>query len=204
MEPAADSGPVDPEAVDGGRTYAGQAGPAEGTEAAVGERRHPLRRLGSAVFWLVVAGLVALAVALVAVPAATGAVTVVVKSGSMAPALPVGTAAVVRPQPVESITRGDVITFADDDAGGRLVTHRVVEVQQATNGLRFVTKGDANEDPDPGFVPAEKVRGVLWYQVPWVGTARDLVTSTAGLLYAAGLVLLLLAAHMLLPRTRRR
>lgn len=168
------------------------------------DRVHPVRRAAALGFWFVVAGVVAVSVATVGVPLATGAQALVVKSGSMEPALPIGSAVIVRPEPVESIEIGDVITFTDPGAGDRLVTHRVVAIERSPDGPRFTTKGDANEDPDPGTVPADDVRGVLWYQVPFVGTVTNALTSPAGWMYGAGLVLIVLAGHLLVPRTAPR
>lgn len=167
-------------------------------------KTHPVRRVATWVFWLVVAALVALAIALVGVPMANNGKALLVKSGSMAPMFPIGTAVVIQPDDVHDITAGDIITFADIDAGGRLVTHRVVEVQNGPDGLRFSTKGDANEDPDQGFVKPEQVQGVYWYKIPFVGTVTDFLTSTAGMLYGAAALLAIFTAHLLLPKTVRR
>lgn len=161
------------------------------------ERPHPVRRAVAAAFWLAVVALVGLAVAVVGVPMVAGATALTVETGSMEPTLPVGTAVVVRPQAIDSIGPGDVITYVDPEAGGRLVTHRVIAVEP---GPRFVTQGDANEDPDANTTAAADVRGVLWYQIPWVGSVRDLVLSPAGAMYAGGVVLLLVAGHLLVPR----
>lgn len=180
---------------------ASEAGLNEHDEVAEAVKTHPARRVASWVFWLLVAGLVALAVALVGVPLASGGKALIVKSGSMVPMLPVGSAVVIDSKPVGEITAGDVITFADTDAGGRLVTHRVVGVEPAADGPHFITKGDANEDPDRGFVKAEQVQGVYWYKIPFVGTAMDFLTSTAGMLYGAAALLLIFTGHLLIPKT---
>jgi signal peptidase len=166
-------------------------------------RPHVVRRLGRWAGGLVAVVIVAAAVAVAGVPALTGATALTVLSGSMEPALPVGSTVVVRPKPVAEIVVGDVITFTDrDDATGesRVVTHRVIGVE---SGPRFRTKGDANDAPDPGAVEAADVQGVQWYVVPLVGLVRDRLISPTGGFFAVGVLLLLTAAHLLLPATER-
>lgn len=75
---------------------------------------------------------------------------VIFETGSMAPTMPEGAAALVRVIPAAEIEVGDVVTV--DRAGSALpVTHRVVSVSTASThpGGRSVTlKGDANAVPD--------------------------------------------------------
>lgn len=171
------------------------------------EHPHPMRRAYNACLWIVVLALVGVAAAVAVVPMITGAQTLIVLTGSMTPYLPVGGAAVVRPEPAEDIRRGDVITFTDREDGStatKVVTHRVVGIEPGPAGPVFVTKGDANEDNDPGTVAADDVQGVLWYQVPAVGTVRDALGKPTGLLLGAGAGLVLLAGHLLIPTTTTR
>lgn len=170
------------------------------------ERRHPLRRLYAGLLWLGVAALIATAAAVAVVPIATGSRALIVLSGSMEPHLSVGSAAIVRERPVDQIVAGDVITYTDRDletaqARATVITHRVVSVESGDRGLMFVTKGDANEEIDSRPVLAADVQGVLWYRVPAVGLVRDTIGSTTGLLLGGGLGMLLLAGHLLIPRT---
>ncbi|WP_051695383.1 signal peptidase I [Streptomyces sp. NRRL S-244] len=91
----------------------------------------------------------------------------VVVSGSMEPALSRGDVVTVRPVPAHEVGGGAVIAFHDDTHGGRLTTHRAVRRQ----GTTYVTKGDANRDPDPMPVTPDKLEGVVSAVVPWVGAA---------------------------------
>jgi signal peptidase len=94
-----------------------------------------------------------------------------VQSGSMAPAIPTGSIVFVEgiesSQVDERVTKGEVITYADD--GRNLITHRVVEKHQAGDSVRFVTKGDANENVDPEPVYRQNVVGEVMFSVPFVG-----------------------------------
>jgi signal peptidase len=43
--------------------------------------------------------------------------------------------------------------------------------------VRFQTRGDANNGPDPTWVRPEQVRGKLWYAVPGLGRVGSLLTG---------------------------
>lgn len=175
---------------------------AEGAVPPAPEEPHPLRRAlrwaaGTAAVLVLV-----LALAVAVVPALAGARPLTVLSGSMEPALPVGSTVVVRPEPVEGIAVGDVITFTDRAEGGgetRVVTHRVIEVRP---GPGFVTMGDANDAPDQGVVAPADVLGVQWYHVPHVGLLRERLLTPPGVFFALGALLLAVAVHLLVPRNR--
>lgn len=166
-------------------------------------RSSPLRRVIGALLIIVVAAAVALAIAVALLPWAVGGKALTVLSGSMEPGLPIGSIAVVKPEPAAGIVVGDVIQFVDRDqatGASRVVTHRVLEVRP---GPEFVTKGDANATPDPHVVAAASVGGVLWYHVPWVGGLRDRLAGPAGLIVLGGIVLLGAAVLLLRPAGRR-
>ncbi len=162
---------------------------------------HPLRRAlrwaaGTALVLVVV-----LALAVAVVPALGGATPLTVLSGSMEPALPVGSTVIVQPRPAAEIAVGDVITYTDrttESDETRIVTHRVVGIEP---GPAFRTMGDANDAPDPGLVQAADVRGVQWYSVPYVGLLRERLFTSPGVFFVFGFLMLVLAAHLLVPRT---
>lgn len=163
---------------------------------------HPLRRVLGWAAGTALVLVVALALAVAIVPALAGATPLTVLSGSMEPALPVGSTVIVRAKPAAEIAVGDVITFTDRDTGSaetRIVTHRVVAVQP---GPVFVTRGDANNADDPGVVEAADVRGAQWYHVPYVGLLRERLFTPPGAFFALGFALLCAAAYLLVPRTR--
>ena len=90
-----------------------------------------VRRLAGVVVIAVVVAALAVVAAVGLVPLVTGASTYTVLTGSMRPALPVGTVVVVRPTPVEQIAVGEVVTFLAHDPGTsatRVVTHRVIGI----------------------------------------------------------------------------
>ncbi|WP_433504364.1 signal peptidase I [Pseudonocardia halophobica] len=171
------------------------------SDDAAGQRRHPARVVMRWLGALLLVAVVGAAVAVTVVPALAGATPLTVLSGSMEPTLPVGSTVVVRPAPADRLAVGDIITFTDRQPGTtetRIVTHRIIEVLP---GPSFRTQGDANDAPDPHAVAAADVRGGYWYDVPFVGLVKDRLFSTTGLLYLAGIVLLVVAANLLLPHT---
>jgi signal peptidase len=183
-----------------GRGAHDAAGAAVQVQAAGAEPRRPgavrrwVGRLVSLVATLAVVGIAALAIALTAVPAVVGGHSLTVLSGSMVPEFAPGAVVVDRPVAASSLRVGDVITYAttDEVSGAPIfITHRIVEVRSDAGAPVFITRGDANEDPDTRPVEASQVRGEVWYHVPYVGTARNfLLAQGAGLILggAVGLI----------------
>jgi len=108
----------------------------------------------------------------------------VVKSGSMEPALGIGSVVVIRP--VSSYEVGDVVSF---DGGFRLasgenlaVTHRIMEERVESGAKIFKTKGDANEDMDTEELFAGKIMGKVILTVPYVGYAVETAKKPYGFL----------------------
>jgi signal peptidase len=109
------------------------------------------------------------------VPALVGAShSYVEASSSMAPAIEEGDAVFVETVNPDTIGRGDIITFRPSEAAGlpssTVVTHRVVAVSDRSGERYFRTKGDANDAPDAGAVPAGRVVGRVKHTVPYLGT----------------------------------
>lgn len=115
------------------------------------------------------------------------------QTGSMAPTMPTGTAAIGQPIPAEQINVGDVVMVERE---GKLpVTHRVVSVEAdpaVEGGVVLVLKGDDNEVNDPSpYRVTEAVRVV--FPIPGLGTAIELGRTPLFLglttMFVAGLVL---------------
>ncbi|EMA60794.1 peptidase S26B, signal peptidase [Halorubrum lipolyticum DSM 21995] len=60
------------------------------------------------------------------------------------------------------------------------VTHRVIDVVDESGGLAFETRGDANEGPDPGLVPAANLVGAVALTVPYIGYVIRFAGTQAG------------------------
>lgn len=90
-------------------------------------------------------------------------------SGSMEPNIHIGDMIIVDKyykDHVDEINLGDVLVF---NKSGVAVSHRVIEIKNQDNELRFYTKGDNNDFVDSGAVEPEDVIGVTKITVPFVG-----------------------------------
>ena len=90
----------------------------------------------------------------------------VVGSGSMTGELNVGDAVVFEQYDGQIIQEGDVIVFRE---GSTRVIHRVVDINNVGGELRYVTKGDANEDPDIGYRTAGDIMGTVHFKIAYIG-----------------------------------
>lgn len=116
----------------------------------------------------------------------------VVKSGSMEPAIHTGSVAVTRPE--SEYRAGDVITFKNKGDAKNSVTHRIVKIEDIGGSLVFTTKGDANNADDTGKVPKSEVIGKVLFSVPYFGYAVDFAKKPLGfallVIVPAGLIIL--------------
>lgn len=130
-------------------------------------------------------------------------------SGSMEPAIGIGSLALVRPCEAAGILEGDVIAYAgstetgteadtetdteSDTETGTVIIHRVVENQIAAGHL--VTRGDANGGNDIRPVAYEQFLGKVIFSVPFLGMVLQGMTSQSGKVAAICMVILALLLH---------
>ena len=107
-----------------------------------------------------------------------------VVSGSMEPAISVGSAVYVKAADPLSLEPGEIIVFSE---GGIPVTHRVLENHKIAHELE--TKGDANEIADFAPVPYDAVIGRVTYQIPLLGAAMELLSGAVAKAYLLCLAL---------------
>ncbi|MGH3625082.1 MAG: signal peptidase I [Sciscionella sp.] len=154
----------------------------------------------STILALCVTAALGLAGALAVVPAVFGGHTLTVLSASMSPAIPVSSVVVVLAVRPESVSVGEVVTYATTNpvsGANELVTHRVTGIGEVGAEPVFTTKGDANRVTDDRAVDASQLRGRVWYHVPWVGIMRDSVFTRTGAMYAAAAALLIVGLGLL-------
>ena len=76
-------------------------------------------------------------------------------------------------KPAESYNVGDVVTyeggFRDEKGRPVPVTHRIVEKKVVGSSTTYVTKGDANDDPDNQTVRERQIIGKVLFDVPYMG-----------------------------------
>ena len=90
----------------------------------------------------------------------------IVGSGSMRPTLDVGDIAIIVSADPSKIQVGDVIQYWQEE---EMTLHRVVEISQTEGGKTFITKGDANNAPDPDPIFSNQIRGKLILAIPKLG-----------------------------------
>lgn len=105
-----------------------------------------------------------------------------VMSGSMEPVLHVGSMVFTRP--AISYQVGDIITFK---RGNITVTHRINE----TKNSEFITKGDANNSPDPQSVSLSQIIGRNFLVVPNIGKLTNFVKTVPGFILFIGIPVLI-------------
>jgi signal peptidase I len=100
----------------------------------------------------------------------------IVQSGSMEPTIPTGSVVFVRREGTYAV--GDVITFR----GGSSIptTHRIVGSETHADETAFMTKGDANEDPDTNPVHVRDIMGKVLWSAPYVGFIIDFARKPLG------------------------
>jgi signal peptidase len=101
--------------------------------------------------------------------------TVMVLSGSMQPAMPPGSMAVVVPVDPATIQVGDVLTYEAPVPGNPVVTHRVIEILEHGAQPVIRTKGDANVSPDQWT--ARISSSPAWRRVAVIPVAGTLIHS---------------------------
>ena len=110
----------------------------------------------------------------VLVPSVFSGSLAIVRSSSMEPAMRAGALAVMLPVDTEDVKVGEIIVFDPpwDPDPDVTVSHRVIGVYD--NGqLLFDTKGDALEQSDPYYVPAQSVHGKVLFSIPYLGYAAN-------------------------------
>ena len=109
----------------------------------------------------------------------------VVLTGSMSGTIEAGDLIVTRSS--ETYVAGDIIMFR---TGGSSVTHRITDVTDAG----YITKGDANDSPDPDPVPRENVIGRVVLIIPHAGVIIERLNSPLGMLilFVSAFILIIL------------
>ena len=141
-----------------------------------------MKLLLKGLYFLVFAGIVAIALLLIVslFPVPGNIEVKVVLSGSMEPAIKVGSVVVIRP--AEDYKIGDVITFGKDTRDAIPTTHRINEMRAQAGEIFYQTKGDANEDPDVREIKKDEIIGKVAFSIPYLGFVIDFAKKPIGFL----------------------
>lgn len=103
-------------------------------------------------------------------------------SESMEPTLDVNDVVIVQKCNISKLEKGDIITFEQD---GRAISHRILDITKERGIIKFETKGDNNEIPDPDKVEADKVYGKVLFSVKKVGKIISYIQNVRGFINVA-------------------
>lgn len=104
-------------------------------------------------------------------------------SPSMEPNIKVYDTVVTKTVNPETIEVGDVISFISSSSisRGLLVTHRVINIVNASNGeLAFQTKGDNNLTADTSMAMASNIIGKVVFKIPQLGRIQFFIAQKTG------------------------
>jgi len=102
----------------------------------------------------------------------------IVQSGSMEPAIKLGSVVIVKPANDYKI--GDVISFGAVTKTKAPTTHRISDIKVENGKISYITKGDANDNPDQREVLKNEVMGKVLFDVPFIGYAVDFAKRPLG------------------------
>lgn len=101
-----------------------------------------------------------------------------IQSGSMEPSIMTGDIIIIHQ--TGQYEKNDVITFQNEES--RIITHRVIEINNKGGDMFFVTKGDANRSEDEGVVSQTSILGKVIYVIPKLGFLVAFSKSLPGLI----------------------
>ena len=124
-------------------------------------------------------------------------------SGSMAPAIKMGSVVVVKPPSAGSgqaadYKIGDVITFGPYSKTKAPTTHRIYEIKVVDGQPVYITKGDANNAPDAREIKKTDIVGKVLFSVPYVGYAVEFAKQPLGF----GLIIIVPAAVIIIDEIK--
>ncbi len=151
------------------------------------------------IYYLFLAAIALVAVLLVwsALPIKNGPKVFIVQSGSMEPAIKVGSVVIVKS--VSDYKVGNVITFGPYSKTKAPTTHRIHDIKVVDGQSVYITKGDANNAPDQRDVRPADVVGKVMLDVPYVGYAVAAAKTPIGF----ALIIIVPAAIIIYDEVRK-
>jgi signal peptidase len=102
----------------------------------------------------------------------------IVQSGSMAPAIKMGS--IVGVKPADDYKIGDVITFGPMTKTKAPTSHRIYDIKVVDGQPVYITKGDANNAPDQREITKREIIGKVLFDVPYLGFAVEFAKKPLG------------------------
>lgn len=139
-----------------------------------------IQKLFSVIYWIFLGFIVLIALLLIisVFPIPGNYKVMVVQSGSMAPAIKMGSVVVVKP--VEEYKIGDIITFGPYSKTKAPTTHRIYDIKVVGGNPVYITKGDANNAPDSREITKRDILGKVIFSLPYLGYLVAFTKKPAG------------------------
>jgi len=139
------------------------------------------------IYYIFIAFIVAVALLLIVsiLPITGNYKVMTVISGSMAPAIKMGSVVIVKPASDYKI--GDVITFGPYSKTKAPTSHRIYDIKVVDGQPVYITKGDANNAPDAREIQKRDVLGKVLFSVPYIGFAVDFAKKPIGFVLIIGI-----------------
>jgi len=132
------------------------------------------------------------------VPSIFNVSPMIVLSGSMETEIYKGDLIFVKVIEAEDIKLDDIIAFYKDD---HVVTHRVIAINQASNGdFYFTTQGDNNDGPDLFPVGEDRLVGIYTSRIAKMGDFAMFLQSPQGVITFIGTPIILYLLYDLIRR----
>jgi len=132
------------------------------------------------IYYIFLAFIVAVALLLIisAFPITGNIKFMIVQSGSMTPAIKMGSIVMVKS--VDEYKIGDVISFGEVTRTKAPTTHRVYDIKVVEGEPYYITKGDANNAPDQREVSKREIIGKVLFSISYLGYAVDFAKKPLG------------------------
>ena len=102
----------------------------------------------------------------------------IVQSESMDPAMKMGSLVIIKP--IDNYKVGDIICFNQTNKTKPPISHRINEIREVNGEKFYITKGDANEEPDANEIIKKDIIGKIFISVPYLGYAVNFAKKPAG------------------------
>ena len=151
------------------------------------------------IYYIFLAFIVVVAILLIVstFPIAGNYKVMVVQSGSMQPAIKMGSIVVVKP--VDDYKIGDVITFGPYSKTKAPTTHRIYDIKVVDGQPVYITKGDVNNAPDTREIQKKDILGKVIFDIPYLGYAVNFAKKPLGF----GLIIIVPAAVIVIDEVKK-
>ena len=123
----------------------------------------------------------------------------IVLSGSMETEIFAGDIAVVKEVDLKELKENDIIAFREENV---VITHRIVNIIETEDELKFITKGDNNKDNDSDYVLGENIEGKYQFKISRLGNFAMFLQTPIGLVVCLSIPILGLFVFQLIENKK--